>query len=171
MTTALITPRGTTVATPQTIASMALTHDPIEIADRLGISEDTVIRTLSGMGKLARRRLFAVCAKTGRRVASYSARGVYIKAQIAGFTDYSIVAEDDTQAAPMSVIKPAPTTGFRHKVGHRSIRVDPGPLVQLVKSGASVETIAENLGITKSAAKKRIQTAQRRGLLTKRKDA
>jgi DNA-binding CsgD family transcriptional regulator len=169
MTTAVtITQRGTTVATPQSIASMALTHDPLEIADRLGLSERDVVAILSRTGRLQRSRIFAVCDKTGRRVAGYSERSVYIKAQIAGFTDWHMerdTARPNAEPEAMSVVRPI-DTGFRHKIRHPKTRLqDPAELVRLVKDGASSVVVAERLGITRAAAKKRIQAARKRGLL------
>jgi predicted transcriptional regulator len=169
MTTAVtITKRGTTVATPQSIASMALTHDPLEIADRLGLTERDVVAVLSRAGRLQRTRIFAVCDKTGRRVAGYSERSVYIKAQIAGFTDWHLeqdAVRPNAEPETLSVVQPS-AAGFRHKVGHPKTRLqDPTELIRLVKEGAGSTAIADRLGITRAAAKKRIQAARKRGLL------
>jgi hypothetical protein len=80
-----------TIISTARIVSMAK-HMPVpEIARRLGIGEEDVHRHLASVGRDSALRWIARCHRTGRELVAFTERGAYIKAQIAGFADWSLV--------------------------------------------------------------------------------
>jgi len=63
--------------------------DEYTVADRVGLSPKAVAAILDGPEKP--RVWAAQCRKTGRVVTALSERGAYLKAQIAGFSDWAFV--------------------------------------------------------------------------------
>ena len=74
------------------IRALALTMDEFTIADRLCLNVDVVTAVIVAGGN--GRKWCARCNRTGRRLVSASERGAYLKAQIAGFADWSFVKVD-----------------------------------------------------------------------------
>lgn len=71
------------------VRALALTMDEFTIADRLCLSVEAVTAIIVAGGN--GRKWCARCNRTGKRVVSASERGAYLKAQIAGFADWSFV--------------------------------------------------------------------------------
>lgn len=72
------------------IQEMALHMEPDDIAERLGIDVRQVMEIQRRNGS---RRWIARCDRTGQKITAYTERGAYLRAQIAGFSDWTLYGE------------------------------------------------------------------------------
>lgn len=76
---------------PGRIRNMALAMEPEEIAAHCGLQIEDVLFVLNADSKA--RTWFARCDKTGLTLQSHTERGAYLRAQLAGFSDWTLYGE------------------------------------------------------------------------------
>lgn len=73
------------------VNAMALHMDPEDIAGTLGVPLAEVLDIVRRDARAA--RWIGRCDRTGRTVAALTERGAYLRAQIAGFADWTLYGE------------------------------------------------------------------------------
>lgn len=73
------------------ILSMLQVMEPNDVAAELGVPWDKLKALLEAKGSMPTSRWAGMCLKTGKIIRSYSERGVYLRAQIAGWTEWCFV--------------------------------------------------------------------------------
>ena len=76
---------------PRVVASMALHMEPEDVADRLKVPIAFVLEVLGR--RRDGRRWIARCDRTGEKITAFTERGAYLRAQIAGFADWTLYGE------------------------------------------------------------------------------
>lgn len=79
------------IVTADRILSMLQAMEPDDVAAELGMKWSDVEAILDRAGALPSSRWAGMCLKTGRIICSYTERGVYLRAQILGWTEWCFV--------------------------------------------------------------------------------
>lgn len=83
---------GKPVIPPGRMVQLAESHSAAEIADKLGIDEEEVLKALEASGKKLPRLLLR-CLRSNRTWPVRSERGAYRLAQLKGLTTYQVEAQ------------------------------------------------------------------------------